>query len=104
MARQWLDWRPVAARIRPVLLEQVEATATSHAGVDQTAFETHMDDQRDVLRDFAEANGIEFLDLLPVMQAAAAQGENLYWYADTHWREAGQRIAGETIADYIMSH
>jgi hypothetical protein len=71
--------------------------------VNQAAFEAHMDDQRDVLRDFAQANDIEFLDLVPVMQAAAAQGENLYWYADTHWRDAGHRVAGETIADYVMT-
>lgn len=60
-----------------------------------------MDNQRDVLRDVVTGLGVHFIDLVPTFQAAAAQGQMLYLKYDTHWNQDGQRLAGQTVADYL---
>ena len=40
-----------------------------------------------------EAQGVPVVDLLPVFQAATENGQRLYWRDDTHWNDAGIRLA-----------
>jgi hypothetical protein len=63
--------------------------------------QAHMDDQRDVIGEFARRNGIRFLDLTRDFQLRAAQGEELYYMADDHWSQDGHVLAAQLIADYI---
>lgn len=44
-----------------------------------------------------ESNGVPVVNLLPVFQAATAQGQRLYWRDDTHWNDAGIRLAAEEL-------
>lgn len=45
------------------------------------------------------AHGVEILDLLPAFQAAHARGEVLHHVIDdSHWSEAGHRLAAELVA------
>lgn len=61
----------------------------------------HMDDQANLLGDFAAENQIRFLDLTPVFQEEAGTGVELYYTFDTHWNQRGHELAAETIYHYI---
>lgn len=61
----------------------------------------HMDDQANLLADFAAENHIRFLDLTPVFQEEAGTGAELYYPFDTHWNQLGHDLAAETIYNYI---
>jgi hypothetical protein len=61
------------------------------------------------LAQLAERNGIALLDLAPPMLAYAEQHETaLYGHRNAvpglgHWNEAGHRVAGNAIADWICA-
>ncbi|MGB4241920.1 MAG: hypothetical protein WBK37_11555 [Kiritimatiellia bacterium] len=44
-----------------------------------------------------QANGVPVVNLLPVFLDATAQGTRLYWRDDTHWNDAGIRLAAEEL-------
>jgi hypothetical protein len=44
-----------------------------------------------------EAEGIPAVNLMPAFQNATAQGQRLYWRDDTHWNDAGIRLAAEEL-------
>lgn len=44
-----------------------------------------------------EANGVPAVNLLPVFLDATAHGTRLYWRDDTHWNDAGIRLAAEEL-------
>lgn len=56
------------------------------------------------LTQFLAAEGIPYLDLLPVFRQAAAQPETppLHLRHDQHWTTAGHRLAAETIAQWLL--
>jgi hypothetical protein len=60
-----------------------------------------MDAQAGLMRAFAEEYGIPFLDLTPAFRAAASDGATLYNYADTHWNDAGHRLAAEALIEVL---
>jgi hypothetical protein len=67
-------------------------------------FETllgRMDNQRDAMQAAVEASGAYFIDLTPVFEQAAAEGQMTYLTYDTHWNQAGQELAGQTVADFL---
>ena len=67
-------------------------------------FQQNHNAQERLFADLAEQEDIEFLNLTTVFwQQGIEQGE-LYHYADPHWNQAGNQLAAETIADYILSH
>jgi len=61
----------------------------------------HMDDQANLLADFAEDQGVAFLNLTPAFREAAATGVELYYPFDSHWNQQGHELAAQTIASYI---
>ena len=44
-----------------------------------------------------EAAGTPAVDLMPAFRAATAAGRRLYWRDDTHWNDAGIRLAAEEL-------
>lgn len=44
-----------------------------------------------------QAAGTPVVNLMPVFQDATARGERLYWRDDTHWNDAGIRLAAEEL-------
>lgn len=44
-----------------------------------------------------EAAGTPAVNLMPVFQKATAAGQRLYWRDDTHWNDAGIRLAAEEL-------
>jgi len=61
----------------------------------------HLDDQATVIARLAETHGIDFLDLLPSFREQADRGTELYYYADIHWAEEGQRLAAAVVASHL---
>jgi hypothetical protein len=57
--------------------------------------------QRDVIRDVAAEQGIPFFDATPALQAAAAEGQMVYYTYDTHWNQAGHDLVGTALAAYL---
>lgn len=51
---------------------------------------------------WAAARGVPALDLLPVFRAAQAGRGRLYLPNDTHWNAAGNRLAGEAVAEFML--
>jgi hypothetical protein len=51
----------------------------------------------------AERQGLRYLDLLPSIRAAQADGGHLYYPADGHWTAEGHAFAAGQIADYLAS-
>jgi hypothetical protein len=67
-------------------------------------FSAHIDDQVLLMEEFAAANDIEILNLTGRFWLETMDGAELYNYADTHWNEAGNRLAAQLIADYVEQH
>ena len=44
-----------------------------------------------------QAQGIPVVNLMPVFRNATEQRQRLYWQDDTHWNDAGIRLAAEEI-------
>ena len=40
---------------------------------------------------------VPVVNLLPVFAQATAQGQRLYWRDDTHWNDAGIRLAAQEL-------
>jgi hypothetical protein len=58
--------------------------------------------QEQLFSDFTAEAGIHFLNLTPVFwEQSIAQGE-LYHFADPHWNQAGNQLAADAIADYLL--
>lgn len=55
------------------------------------------------LADLMRQRNLPVLDLHPIfVQDLRARGEALYWPKDPHWTVAGNRLAGETIAHWLI--
>jgi hypothetical protein len=67
-------------------------------------FNANHNAQEKLLSDFAQSNGIEFLNLTPTFWEQAIQRGELYHYADPHWNQAGNDLAAQAIAEYIKTH
>lgn len=67
-------------------------------------FSDHLDDQNQLMTEFAEEDAIEFLDLSSLFwEATIIGGEQYYNYADVHWNNTGNRLVAETIGAYIQA-
>lgn len=59
------------------------------------------DDQRKAIADLSRSKGIRLLDLTNDLQAAASEGADLYYLADTHWNQNGHKLVARLVADYL---
>lgn len=50
----------------------------------------------------AARNGIPFEALEPAFREAAAEGATLHWPFDAHWTPAGNDLAGERLAEFLL--
>lgn len=57
-----------------------------------------------VMTGLADSLGYQTLNLHTVFDEHAANEEMLYYTYDTHWNQAGQILAGETIADFVLDN
>jgi lysophospholipase L1-like esterase len=63
-----------------------------------------IDDQARILERLAAASNIEFLNLTPIFQEEARQGQELYLSLGTHWNEQGHQLTARTVAEYLASN
>lgn len=57
--------------------------------------------QRELLQDEAEDNNFVMLDLTPFLINAVEDGEQPYFFSDTHWNQVGHDIARRAIMEYL---
>jgi len=76
----------------------LDATATP---ADAETLFAHIDDQANAMADFARREDIAFLDLTPAFREAAARGEPMFNYADTHWNAEGHKLAAKVLGEYL---
>lgn len=68
-------------------------------------FETYdyqWDRPQGLLWQFCTDNNIEYYDLLPAFKAAYKSGQRLYLPSDSHWNEAGNRLAAQLLYDELV--
>ena len=54
------------------------------------------------LKTWCEAHKIAYLDLSPIFEERASQGEQLFFRYDAHWNEAAHTLATQTIQQYLQ--
>jgi hypothetical protein len=60
--------------------------------------------QNGLMRAFCAREGIAFLDLTPALQRRVERGEAMYFQDDSHFNEAGEALAAETLADFLRAN
>ena len=85
-----------------------ESKAAIHSGskifdstVETSAVSTNLRAQRDLMAEMAAGLDIDFLDLTPPLSHAVSDGEQPYFYADTHWNQKGHNIARIALLDFL---
>ncbi len=70
--------------------------------VDYAVWDANKDNLHRVVADMiADMDGWTFIDLLPAFRDMAGQGTLTYYEYDSHWNDAGHRLAGETVAGVV---
>ncbi|MFW5686449.1 MAG: alginate O-acetyltransferase AlgX-related protein, partial [Spirochaetota bacterium] len=68
----------------------------THPQYDTTTYD--LNQPRDLSLQILESEGIDWLDLRPVLRATE---QCPYWSMNMHWNEHGHRLVAEAVADYI---
>lgn len=66
------------------------------------AFAWDLEQPNRIVADLLEAADAPTLDLLPIFRAQAERGELLHLRQDGHWTPAGERLAGEATAEFLI--
>lgn len=90
-----LYWHYLDAAAKRTLLTAADGSETV------LEIDANLNVQRDLLRELAAELGIDFLDFSPALAAAISAGQSPYFYADTHWNQAGHDIARIALLDFI---
>jgi hypothetical protein len=96
------------ARLLVVLIPtntQVYPFLAAHQGLD-------LERPNRILGRFLQAQGIDYLDLLPLMRTYADlrprpslnPDQDLYWQQNSHWSIRGERLVGLLVSRYILEH
>ena len=96
------------ARLLVVLIPtntQVYPFLAPHDGID-------LERPNKVLGRFLQAQGMDYLDLLPLMRTYADQtprpsldpDRDLYWQHNSHWSIRGEHLVGLLVSRYILEH
>ena len=72
--------------------------------LDFNTFSANHNSQEQLLADFSEEAGIEFLNLTPTFWQKSIEDGELYHYGDPHWNQEGNLLAAQTIYDYIVNN
>ena len=84
---------------------QVYPFLAAHQGLD-------LERPNRMLGSFLKAQGIDYLDLLPLMRSYADEqprpslnpDRDLYWQHNSHWSIRGEHLAGLLVSRYILEH
>lgn len=92
---------PVMREARRMVAGAGEAMRQIVEATDYDTFLSRLGNQRDALAARAAAEGVILFDTTPALQAAAAEGELLYYTYDTHWNQRGHEVVGQALADFM---
>ena len=71
--------------------------------VDYATWDANKDNLHGVVTDMlADMDGWTLIDLLPAFLDMAGDGVQTYYPYDSHWSDAGHRLAGETVAGVVQ--
>ena len=84
---------------------QVYPFLTAHQDID-------LERPNKILGRFLTAQGIDYLDLLPLMRTYADEtprptlnpDKDLYWRQNSHWSIRGEHLVGLLVSQYILEH
>lgn len=100
--RQWL--RGVGHELVLDEAGTIRIVPDSIPAAEEAQFIADMSGQRDAVAQLvADRPGWIFVDLLPVFEAAVAEGELLYYAYDSHWNQAGHDLAAAAVADALRN-
>jgi hypothetical protein len=96
------------ARLLVVLIPtniQIYPFLAAHQGID-------LERPNQILGRFLKAQGIDYLDLLPLMRIYADKtprptlnpDKDLYWRQNSHWSIRGEHLVGLLVSRYILEH
>jgi hypothetical protein len=60
-----------------------------------------IDKPQRILAEYFDSQGMNYLDLLPIMRQEA-HSKPLYYALDQHWNERGNALAGRAIAGFLV--
>jgi lysophospholipase L1-like esterase len=72
-----------------------------HYAADPEEYDTQKPNR--LLAEFCREEGIHFLDLYPIFEAAADRGESFYYPLAAHWNPHGHELAARALSDYIRA-
>jgi hypothetical protein len=82
-------------------IHEEDVSRWRHLGVRDIAAERSFNGQ--LCNHLASNEGIPCLDITEALRSAAERSnERLYYWLDVHWTEAGNRVAAEAVADYLL--
>ncbi len=85
-----LYWKLLSAQSKESIVSQLdeEYEIAEYKIIDENILA-----QRNLIAELADELGIEFLDLTASLAAAITDGQQPYFFADTHWNQTGHNIA-----------
>lgn len=61
----------------------------------------NIESQRMLIKEIADTNGFDMLDLTQMLTDAIDNGQSPYFFADTHWNQVGHDIARRAIVEFL---
>ena len=93
-----LYWRRLSDESKATI---VSGSQAFDPATDQSAVSENLEAQHRLVADLATELDIGFLDLTSPLHNAVSQGEQPYFFADTHWNQAGHNIARNALLDFL---
>lgn len=93
-----LYWEHLSAASQTAILAGSKVFGSS---VTISAVSANLAAQRNLMAELATGLDIGFLDLTPPLSNAVRDGEQPYFFADTHWNQTGHNIARIALLDFL---
>lgn len=94
-------WNYLDDAAQQAIIAGLPATPLVDSKSNDLSITDHLDAQRNLLADLADANDFKMLDLTPFLNDAINQGDSPYFFADTHWNQIGHNIVHQILVDYL---
>jgi hypothetical protein len=94
---------PVLFVLIPAHFQVLEDELARHVSAfSLDTLEIRIDQPNDLLGDRLRSKGLEVLDPLPALRAAADRGEIPYGRVDSHFNEVGHRVTWDHVRDRVL--
>ncbi len=93
-----LYWTALSRQSKEAIVSQIGAQLNNHG---LAAIDANLAVQRNLMAELAKDLGIGFLDLSETLGNAITNGQEPYFFADTHWNQSGHNIARNALLDFF---